>query len=46
MKRVTVILVTGRRIELSCDPTVVRVSHVLQVYIYLLMIFFFFFFRL
>ncbi|XP_064081867.1 uncharacterized protein LOC135198224 [Macrobrachium nipponense] len=30
VKRVTVILVTGRRIELTCDPAVVRVSHVLQ----------------
>ncbi|XP_068207308.1 uncharacterized protein [Palaemon carinicauda] len=30
VKRVTVILVTGRRVELTCDPAVVKVSHVLQ----------------
>ncbi|XP_069175465.1 tyrosine-protein phosphatase non-receptor type 13 isoform X2 [Procambarus clarkii] len=30
VKKVTVILVTGRKLELTCDPAVARVSHILQ----------------
>ena len=31
VKRVTVVLVTGNRLEVVCDPASTRVSHVLQV---------------
>ncbi|CAL4099948.1 unnamed protein product, partial [Meganyctiphanes norvegica] len=30
VKKVTIVLVTGSRLELSCDPTSARVSHILQ----------------
>ncbi|XP_069949732.1 tyrosine-protein phosphatase non-receptor type 13 isoform X2 [Cherax quadricarinatus] len=30
VKKVTVILVTGRRLEVTCDPATTRVSHILQ----------------